>query len=120
VRRCRARKVPRWSVILSAGRSRPVPALIALHGCTGRVPEAERDGAQTFVSWGYALLVVDSFSGRGITQDCAASGGGGADRVLDAFGALHYLASRDFIDRERIAVIGYSQGGRGALSAAPD
>ena len=36
---------------------------------------------------------------------------------MDAFGALLYLAGLPFIDPERIAVVGYSQGGGVALSA---
>ncbi|MDP1962963.1 MAG: dienelactone hydrolase family protein, partial [Reyranella sp.] len=38
-------------------------------------------------------------------------------RVMDAFGALLYLARLPFIDPDRIAVLGYSQGGEVALSA---
>jgi dienelactone hydrolase len=39
-------------------------------------------------------------------------------RPVDSYGALHYLASLPFVDRHRAAVIGFSQGGSGALSAA--
>ncbi|MDP2372675.1 dienelactone hydrolase family protein [Reyranella sp.] len=94
------------------------PAVVMLHGCAGR-PSREREDASGayFASLGYALLIVDSFGPRGITERCATGSGTPADRVMDAFGALLYLARLPFIDPDRIAVLGYSQGGEVALSA---
>ena len=94
------------------------PAVVMLHGCAGRSSRAWEDaGGAYFASLGYALLIVDSFGPRGIAERCAAESGVPADRVMDAFGALLYLARLPFIDPERIAVLGYSQGGGAALSA---
>ena len=36
---------------------------------------------------------------------------------MDAYGALLYLAEQRFVDADRIAVVGYSQGAMVALSA---
>jgi dienelactone hydrolase len=94
------------------------PAIVMMHGCAGRSSrEREDEGGAYFASLGYALLIVDSFGPRGITERCAQAFGVPADRVMDAYGALLYLARLPFIDSGRIAVLGFSQGGEIALSA---
>lgn len=96
----------------------PFPAVVMLHGCAGRSSRAsEEAGGAYFASLGYALLIVDSFGPRGITDRCDGASGTSVDREMDAFGALLYLARLPFVDPERIAVLGYSQGGGIALSA---
>lgn len=95
----------------------PFPAVVSLHGCAGTPPREYADAAgAAYVALGYALLIVDSFGPRGIAQACAADGVP-ADRIMDAYGALLYLASLPFIDPHRIAVVGYSQGAGIALEA---
>lgn len=96
----------------------PFAALVALHGCAGRMAlEIERAAAARYAEWGYAVLVVDSFGTRGIEQSCTVEKGVAPDRVLDAYGALIYLSRLPYIDGGRIAVIGSAQGGGAALSA---
>lgn len=105
----------------------PYPAVVALHGCTGCGSKAYEDataarftgeGYALFTGEGYALLFVDSFKPRGITERCHdAVLGLNVDRVMDAYGGLLYLAAQLFVDPERIAVVGYSQGAMVALSA---
>ena len=63
---------------------------------------------------GYVVLAVDSFTSRGIDQTCT---GSSVSRLADAFGALSYLARQPFVDRDRIAVIGFSQGAIATLQA---
>jgi dienelactone hydrolase len=93
----------------------PFPALVHLHGCGG-LPKAFKDGTNRgqwsvrLASWGYAVLVVDSFTTRGIEHACTATGKSIAARVADAYGALAYLAAQPFVDAKRIAIIGFSQG----------
>jgi dienelactone hydrolase len=96
----------------------PFPAVVSLHSCGGRGPRASEDarGAR-FVALGYALLIVDSFAPRGVKQYCSTAWQAPVDRLMDAYGALLYLAGLPFIDADRIAVVGYSQGGWVALSA---
>src|SRR6185369_14529952 len=97
----------------------PFPAIVHLHGCNG-LPKAVASGAAThpwaqqLAAWGYAALVVDSFTARGIGQAC--TGGSAAPRVGDAYGALAYLARQPFVEASRIAVMGFSQGAITALS----
>ena len=96
----------------------PFPAVVSLHGCAGQPSRAVVDAAgAAYVALGYALLVVDSFGPRGVTQRCATESGVPADRIMDAYGALLYLAGLPFIDPDRIAVVGYSQGADTALGA---
>ena len=96
----------------------PFPAVVSLHGCGGRGPRASEDASGArFVALGYAVLIVDSFGPRGVTDGCgAAYWSNPVDREADAFGALNYLARLPFIDPDRIAVVGYSQGADVALS----
>jgi len=65
-------------------------------------------------SWGYAGLTVDSFGPRGIAQ---CSGGLFRDQAFDAYAALRYLSQLDFVDPQRVAVLGQSMGGSAALYA---
>jgi dienelactone hydrolase len=95
----------------------PFPAVVHLHGCGG-LPDDVKRGANHFwserlASWGYAVLVVDSFTTRGIDNTCL---GELATRGVDAYGALTWLARQPFVDTNRIAVIGFSAGGSATLS----
>jgi dienelactone hydrolase len=94
----------------------PFPAVVHLHGCGGLSAEARAAAAAQFINWGYATLVVDSFTTRGITEACLARPI--VDRAADAWGALNYLSTLPFVDAKRIAVVGYSQGGIAALQVA--
>jgi dienelactone hydrolase len=99
--------------------SGPFPAVVLLHGCSGRGPQEFEDViGRRYTDLGYAMLIVDSFGPRGIKERCTEFGSGPfVDRLMDAYGGLLHLASLPFIDPDRIAVVGYSQGGMVALSA---
>ena len=95
----------------------PFPAIVSLHGCAGRGSrESEDASGGEYVAAGYALLIVDSFGPRSVKERCGGAYGASVDRVMDAYGALKYLAGLPFIDPDQIAVIGYSQGADIALS----
>ena len=120
----RAQPIPEPSSVELAGElyrppgNGPFPAAVLLHGCAGRPSrEAENFEGAYYARLGYALLIVDSFGPRGVAQRCDLGVGPPVDRVMDAYGALLYLARLPFIDAARIAVVGYSQGGDAALSA---
>lgn len=99
----------------------PFPAVVHLHGCNG-LSKAFKEGAdkgqwsEQLAAWGYVVLVVDSFTTRGIEQACTTAGKSTAARVGDAYGALAYLAAQPFVDPNRIALLGFSQGAITALS----
>ena len=97
----------------------PFPAVIGLHGCGGMLDTTKRKLADDLVGWGYVVLLVDSFATRGIVHACT---GGVPDisgkRRSDAFGALAFLASQTFVDPQRVAAVGFSQGGLVTLLVA--
>jgi len=94
----------------------PYPAVVFLHGCGGLEVSNSRDIAwvNQFEKWGYVTLRLDSFKPRGISNICT-------DRSLiirmlgeraqDANDAKSYLTKLSFVDRNRIAVLGWSHGG---------
>jgi dienelactone hydrolase len=96
----------------------PFPAVVQLHGCAGIEAQSFR-WARWLAERGYAALVVDSFGPRGLKGDCRS---GPNDppitaRFDDAFGALRYLQALPEIRADRVAAIGWSQGGVYAMAA---
>jgi dienelactone hydrolase len=93
----------------------PFPAIVLLHGCGGIAPKRDHRWAERLSGWGYVTLQVDSFRPRGLSSVCTYSGRDAADilqkRVTDAYDAKRYLAGLPFVDRSRIAVMGWSHGG---------
>ena len=95
----------------------PFPAIVLLRDCSGRLPQPLEDAQSArYLALGYALLLVDSLGPRGISDGCSGPGLS-VDTVMDAYGALLYLTTLPFVDPERIAVLGYSEGATAALSA---
>jgi dienelactone hydrolase len=90
----------------------PFPALVLLHGCHGVLPST-REWGRWFRARGYVALIVDSLTPRGLTESCSFSSPdiANTERFDDTVGAFSYLASRPYVDRERIGVIGWSNGG---------
>ena len=93
----------------------PFPAIVFLHGCSGLTLTTRERIADRMTGWGYVTLSVDSFASRGIAQACDQPT---PYRQADALGALLYLSKLDFVDPNRIAVVGASQGGIVALQLA--
>jgi len=90
----------------------PFPAVIGLHGCAGMTDATKRNLVNELVGWGYVVLLVDSFATRGIEHACTGSFCWHiADtRKSDAYGALAFLARQTFVDPQRVAAVGFSQG----------
>lgn len=109
---------PISGVLYRPAGARRFPAVVALHGCTGRLdPVSERDVTHHFTERGYILLWVDSFGARGIQQQCGFVPHP-VDLALDAYGALDFLAAQSFVDPTRVIVLGFAQGGTTALGLA--
>jgi dienelactone hydrolase len=95
----------------------PFPAVVQLHGCAGIEAQSFR-WARWLAEQGYVVLVMDSFGPRGVKGDCRS----GPDdppitaRFDDAFGALRYLQSQTYVRGDRVAAIGWSQGGVYAMA----
>ncbi|HXJ78096.1 MAG TPA: dienelactone hydrolase family protein [Candidatus Methylomirabilis sp.] len=95
----------------------PFPAVVQFHGCAG-VSNQSYLWAAWLAERGYVALVVDSFGPRAVNADCR----GGEDeppitaRFDDGIGALRYLQSLPFVCLDRVAAIGWSQGGVYAIA----
>ncbi len=92
----------------------PFPAVVLLHTCLG-LPEARASIGQRIAAWGYIALFVDDFATRGLKETCAVDF---QQALPDAYGAQAYLANLPYVDRARIAAVGFSQGGDTALKIA--
>jgi carboxymethylenebutenolidase len=114
------------------------PAVVLMHGRSGAY-SSKADGdysARTLrrrdVEWarfwrakGYAVLIVDSFGPRGYPQgfakgthdDRPASVDEVNVRPFDAYGALNFLKSRPEVARDRIGLMGWSNGASATLAA---
>jgi dienelactone hydrolase len=105
----------------------PFPALVALHGCSGLFTKSGRfhrrdwDWAKRLQSLGYVVLFPDSLTPRGMQQICTRKDIGGAmpfrERPRDARGALRWLQSQPFVRKDRVGLLGWSNGGTTVLSA---
>lgn len=88
-----------------------VAAVILMEGASGITPQLS-DWADTINSIGIASFVLDSYTGRGITDpsklDILAP-------MVDAYRALGVLATHPNIDPKRIAIMGLSKGSMAAL-----
>lgn len=85
----------------------PFPAIVYLHGCGGLSKTTRHRIADLMTGWGYVTLTVDSFASRGIAETCTQEMW---SRKGDALGALRYLSGLGFVDPDRIALVGASQG----------
>ena len=96
----------------------PFPAVVLLHGCGGP-GKWYSDWIERLRRWDFVTLMVNSFGPRR-ASNCWSERGKHITptrRALDAYGAKLYLAGLPFVDRDRIAVLGWSHGGMTVLEA---
>jgi dienelactone hydrolase len=95
-----------------------VPAVVLLHGSAGIGANVDRWAGEVN-EIGAAAFLVDSFTGRGITQTVTdQSQLGSLAMILDAYRALDLLTKHPGIDASRILVMGFSKGGFATLYAS--
>jgi dienelactone hydrolase len=105
----------------------PFPAIVALHGCSGLFMRSGRLNAR-FADWGsrlsdlgYVVLFPDSFHSRGVSEMCTRKDRSGfspyKERLRDAKGALLWLQTQPFVKKDRIGLMGWSNGGTTLLAA---
>jgi len=103
---------------LPQGMTGRVPAVIILHGAGGLVASNEL-WSRILNTMGVATFAVDSHSGRNLDRIATNQGSlGFFAYTLDAYRAQELLAADSRIDAGRIALMGTSRGGRGALYAS--
>lgn len=96
---------------MPAGVSGRVPAIIVLHSCSGMTSNLV-DWAAAVNRMGFAALLLDSFTARGVTEVCTGRVSVSiSSRLTDAYRALALLSVHPRIDPRRIAVLGFSDGG---------
>jgi dienelactone hydrolase len=93
----------------------PFPAIVLLHSCNGNWKRLDERWGRQIAPWGYVTLTVDSFGPRGIDNTCTS--GSPADMAFDAYRALDFLVQQGSVAPDRVAVVGFSQGGWLALSS---
>jgi dienelactone hydrolase len=104
---------PLNAVLVTPDGPGPFPVVILLHGCGG-LGANQVHWADRLRAWGYAALILDSFSARGVSSVCAPSAQSlvtARDRAADVLSAALYLRTLPMIDGARIAVLGNSHGG---------
>jgi dienelactone hydrolase len=95
-----------------------LPAVVLVHGSSG-VGYSHQQWAARLNDIGVATFLMDSFTGRGITQTVENQGQlSSLAMIYDAYRALALLASHPRIDPVRVVVMGFSKGGVVSLYAA--
>lgn len=108
-------------------RAAPVPMVVFQHGCGGlfsarghRIVSRELDWAARLNAQGIGVLMVDSFTSRETREMCSHDSFKEwvyLRRPADAYGALVYLQNQPFVAKDRIALMGWSNGGGSVLYA---
>jgi dienelactone hydrolase len=110
-----ARAQPLQGLLRRPAGAGPFPAVVLLHSCNGNWKGLDERWGRQIAPWGYVTLTVDSFGPRGVDETCG--NGTPADMAFDAYRALDFLVQEHAVDPDRVAVLGFSQGGWLALSS---
>ncbi|UUX95438.1 dienelactone hydrolase family protein [Aquabacterium sp. J223] len=102
---------------LPDGASGPLPFIVFLHGCSGLRPQLVEHWSSRLNRQGVGVLMVDSFTARGISDVCGEGGPWFGRRVDDVRAAHAWLVQQPFVRTDRIALMGQSHGGAVTLLA---
>jgi dienelactone hydrolase len=120
-----ASKGPFTAQLLRPSGAGPFPAIVAMHGCggllndSGKLRSRETDWAERLLAAGYVVLFPDSFTARGVREICSATIRSvfPKDRADDIAAAAEWLGAQPFIDKTRLALMGWSHGAMAVLWA---
>src|SRR5688572_32429141 len=95
------------------------PAMVLVHGFEGVSEAREGFWARELAALGVATLVIESLRARKVgTSIVNQSAVSTAQGLRDAYSALGFLATQDYVDAKRIGIMGMSRGGSVAMRAA--
>lgn len=97
-----------------------LPVVVLMHGSSGVAANTE-PWVRHFNAMGISTLVIDGFSGRGLTvvgPNQALLGR--LNLIVDIYRSLEILARHPRVDPDRIVLMGFSRGGQAALYASLD
>lgn len=88
----------------------PFPTVLFFHGCEGPTRSHESDWASFYTGMGYAMIAVDSISGREISWEdvCNMQNLNPAERAADVFATIDYVRGLPFVDSENLVITGFS------------
>src|SRR6266568_94821 len=104
----------------------PFPGVVALHGCggllnsQGKIVARLADWGDRLAAAGVAALFPDSLTSRGLSGQCRVRERrvrSARERVADANAARRWLQSQPWALKDRVALVGWSDGGNAALWA---
>ena len=124
-------KVNISSYLSKPNNTKTMPAVILLHGCTGLGKskyqhswKSLRQHAKILHENKYVTLIVDSHGSRKISYEKALRKSCSLDNTLgfyertgDVYGAVKFLQSKDYVNKEKIIVFGQSQGAMVVLNS---
>ncbi len=91
----------------------PFPAVVMMPGCGGLSETLSVDWARVLAGAGYVTIALENIRSRNM-KHCLSNGPMGrpfASWIGDAYGALDYLSRQPYVDINRVAVAGFSNGG---------
>jgi dienelactone hydrolase len=90
----------------------PFPATVFLHGCSGPTRSHEEDWARFHRDRGVVLIAVDSLAPRDLDGQgvCDLEVLTGRERAADVLTILAHARGLPFVDRDRLALMGFSHG----------
>jgi dienelactone hydrolase len=92
------------------------PAIIILHGFSGLTPHFVTESA-VFRSWGYVALALGSLGNINACAGPQLSNPASSAEAKGAYNALRYISSLQFVDPEKIIIMGYSMVGWALIKA---
>jgi dienelactone hydrolase len=102
----------------------PFPSVVALHGCggllnsSGKIVTRFADWGDRLTAAGLAVLFADSFGSRGLANQCRVRERrvrSSRERVADAYAARRWLQGQEWVIKNRVSLMGWSNGAMATL-----